>query len=379
MENFTFVGKLVKPKPDADLTKFYNEKKYDSGWVNRSCNFQMKINNQNLYLQAKGGKFDDDSKTKVYTFFTKEGGKHEKKQIPFAKRKDKKVVEKVCDWAKYVIDLSTGDTTKKYEYISAWDFVEMINRLIISGKYDDAIFRVTGNVNRSYSSDKGRWYSNFEPKKITLVNKKDATQYAHSTVELFFDKNSLEEVVIDEDVNTVAAYVQYYDSQDKEQKYAPYVLTVRKDLEAENQDLAKRKFDVVQRKFFKVDDEKVYKIGAIVEIFNGSHKVELNYDELDEETRENIELGIISEEDAIRDMSEDGNIYGERVQENIFLKPARGYTKGRVVVEDMKPEELQNITPDDIELDDGGDLDFDDDDIFGDDDGLDVDTDDLPF
>lgn len=158
--------------------------------------------------------------------------------------------------------------------------------------------------------------------------------------------------------------------------FAPYALTVRKD-KSDNQDLADRRFEVIQKKFFKVDDEKVYKMGAIVNIFSGNHKLDIKLEDLDEELRENVELRIITIEEAARSLSEDGNVYGERVQENIFIKPSRGYASGRLEASEFTSSNLRNISDDDENLDDGGVEDIDDDDLFEDAD--DIDDDDLPF
>ncbi|WP_305180600.1 hypothetical protein [Ileibacterium valens] len=380
MESFNFCGKILAPKKpkEGEARKDFSEVKYDSGWVNRTCNFAMSINDQTQYLQAKGGKFSPESKrkNKIYTFYKTADGKSEKKEIPFEKRQDPAVLEKVPAWAKYVIELNKDN---KKEYLSAWDFAKAVNSLVTSDKYRDRQFRVSGNVNRSFNSEKDRWYSNFEVKKISFVpENQTADEYAHSTVELFFDQSAMDEIVLaaDGEMNTVSAYVQYYDSKEKETMFAPYALTVRKD-KSDNQDLADRRFEVIQKKFFKVDDEKVYKMGAIVNIFSGNHKLDIKLEDLDEELRENVELRIITIEEAARSLSEDGNVYGERVQENIFIKPSRGYASGRLEASEFTSSNLRNISDDDENLDDGGVEDIDDDDLFEDAD--DIDDDDLPF
>lgn len=118
-------------------------------------------------------------------------------------------------------------------------------------------------------------------------------------------------------------------------------------------------------------------MGAIVNIFSGNHKLDIKLEDLDEELRENVELRIITIEEAARSLSEDGNVYGERVQENIFIKPSRGYASGRLEASEFTSSNLRNISDDDENLDDGGVEDIDDDDLFEDAD--DIDDDDLPF
>lgn len=61
-------------------------------------------------------------------------------------------------------------------------------------------------------------------------------------------------------------------------------------------------------------------------MLNGSQKVELTEDMLTDEQRENIEFGLCTLEDIVKEMG--GDVYGDRVTDIVIDKLGRGYTNG---------------------------------------------------
>ena len=62
-------------------------------------------------------------------------------------------------------------------------------------------------------------------------------------------------------------------------------------------------------------------------LLNGAQRKELDLDDLDEETRENIELGLITMEDVKRELGI-SNTFGDRVQEYQIIGLMSGFAKG---------------------------------------------------
>ena len=62
-------------------------------------------------------------------------------------------------------------------------------------------------------------------------------------------------------------------------------------------------------------------------MLNGAQKQEITEDMLTDEQREDLDCGLITMDDIRAELG--GSVYGERIREYQFLKPAKGFTKGR--------------------------------------------------
>ena len=78
---------------------------------------------------------------------------------------------------------------------------------------------------------------------------------------------------------------------------------------------------------FEDDDESFKEYGVIVNMLNGAQRVEITEDMLTDEQKEDIEFGLITLDDIRKDLG--GSAYGDRIREYQFVKPARGFMKGR--------------------------------------------------
>ena len=114
---------------------------------------------------------------------------------------------------------------------------------------------------------------------------------------------------------------------------------------------AKKKAEAIKHKFI-VEDDSFKEYGAIVNMLNGAQKTEITEDMLTDEQKEDLDLGIITMEDIRADLG--GDVYGERIREYQFAKPARGFTKGRQ--DTVWTEEDMIIKPIEEEIQDDEDL-----------------------
>lgn len=60
-------------------------------------------------------------------------------------------------------------------------------------------------------------------------------------------------------------------------------------------------------------------------MLDGAQKTEITEDMLTDEQKDDLECGLITMDDI---RAEYGKVYGDRIRELQFVKPARGFTKG---------------------------------------------------
>lgn len=399
--NFEMLGKITMSK---ETEKFhpYSETKYESGWVKRRIMFNAICGDNRHLLSVDGGSFADGHGD-VYTF-TKgsvdaNGNKvkGESLKIPFKDRLTSPKLAEVAEFKKFVFDLekpnrryklekatekikegtsltdeelrelgieSEADVKseleksnkKKHEFISEWDFVEFIKKVIDSGKYNDKKFFIRGNATYSYSDKNQKVYENYVPQRIYLADD-DAEEYSTATIKVIYGADAVDEMSAEEKGKYyVSGYMMEYDNNRKENIPVPVVVTIPV-APTEASDKDKKKVEAIKRKFV-VEDDTFKELGIEVNMLNGAQKVEITEDMLTDEQKEDLECGLITLDDIRADLG--GNVYGDRVQEYQFSKIARGFTKGRndtvYTAEDMviKPieEKLPEGTDDLFDTDD---------------------------
>ena len=399
--NFEMLGKITMSK-ETEKFKPYSETKYDSGWVKRRIMFNAICGDNRHLLTVDGGSFADGHGD-VYTF-TKgsvdaNGNKvkGESLKIPFKDRLTSPKLAEVAEFKKFVFDLekpnrryklekavekikegtsltdeelrelgveSESDVKgeleksnkKKHEFISEWDFVEFIKKVIDSGKYNDKKFFIRGNANYSYSDKNQKVYENYVPQRIYLADD-DAEEYSTATIKMIYGADAVNEMSAEEKGKYyVSGYMMEYDNNRKANIPVPVVVTIPV-ASTDASDKDKKKVEAIKRKFI-VEDDTFKELGIEVNMLNGAQKVEITEDMLTEEQKDDLECGLITLDDIRDDLG--GSVYGDRVQEYQFTKIARGFTKGRndtvYTAEDMviKPieEELPEGTDDLFDTDD---------------------------
>ena len=368
--NFEMLGKITMSK---ETEKFhpYSETKYESGWVKRRIMFNAICGDNRHLLSVDGGSFADGHGD-VYTF-TKgsvdaNGNKvkGESLKIPFKDRLTSPKLAEVAEFKKFIFDLekpnrryklekaaekikegtsltdeelrelgleSEADVKseleksnkKKHEFISEWDFVEFIKKVIDSGKYNDKKFFIRGNATYSYSDKNQKVYENYVPQRIYLADD-DAEEYSTATIKVIYGADAVDEMSAEEKGKYyVSGYMMEYDNNRKENIPVPVVVTIPV-APTEASDKDKKKVEAIKRKFV-VEDDTFKELGIEVNMLNGAQKVEITEDMLTDEQKEDLECGLITLDDIRADLG--GNVYGDRVQEYQFSKIARGFTRGR--------------------------------------------------
>ena len=393
MISFEVTGKLSVGK-ETEKFKPFEEKEYSSGWVNRTIRFNATSGTNRLMMQVKGGAFKDGHGmlylySKDYVDANGKKVKGEPFTIPFGERFNPKHISNAAEWKKFVIDLEVSgrrwklenalekskeghefseselrelgvftaadieselekSKKKRKEFLSEYDFAEFLNTLLRSDKYKDKKFVVRGTYEMQYSEDKQRWYSNYVPNRIYLAAD-DAEETATANVVLFYDSSSLIDATEEKGRYYVNGYVQVYDNNRKQNVFAPYTVVIKTD------DNEKKVKKIVS--LFTVD-EGVKELGMVVNLLDGAQKTEITFESLSEDVQDNILCGLVEFEDVVKSLG--GSIYGERITENRFTKLGRGYGAGRKdTVYSSEDFVIRSLNADD-------------EDIFEDDDDLDL-------
>lgn len=392
MNTFNFVAKIASIK---DTEKFHpiDHKTYKTGWETLTVKFNCISGYNRVMVMAQGGKWQNDSKNVIKTFsksITDENGKvtkGEKIDIPWSKRFDEDQIDKVAGFKKFTCD--TGDVkmrrklqrlvkafrdktvtddmmedagiynvndakaaldksnAKKKVFLSEWDFAEYITKVIESDKFKNKQFNISGTYEVSYNADKNRFYTNYHVNKIVLESD-DVAPSTEMKIDFYFGENAWDDSQYEETGKCyVNGWISYYDNALKKYGFKDISITVKED---------EKKIEGLKRKF--VDVENIKQIGMTLKVIEGSEYVELTMDMLDEETRNDIEYGLVSFEEVKRERG--GRVVGDRVSELRYVELAANKNKPQdtiYTVDDMHAARVE-VAKDSLFDDD--------DDIFGD-------------
>lgn len=391
--NFEMTGKLSISK---ETEKFhpYTEKTYPSGWVRKQLLFNVTCGDNRHMLTVTAGAFADGHGD-IYSF-TKgevdENGnkvKGESIQIPFKERLTSPKLAEIAEFKKFIIDLeqpgrryklqnmadklhegkeltdeelkavgleSKDDVVtaleksnkKRHEFISEWDYIDFIKKVIGSEKYKDKLFFIRGNGEYQYSDNQQKVYESYIPTRIYLAAD-DAEPSSTATINIIFNSESLDEMSVEEKGKYyVNGHMMEYDQNRKANIPVPVTIVIPV---PEDDEKGKKKAEAFKHKFM-VDDDTYKEYGAIVNMLNGAQKTEITEDMLTDEQRKDLDLGIITMDDIRAEIG--GNVYGDRIREYQLVKPARGFTKGRQDTvwtdEDMIIKPIEETVPDSEDL-----------------------------
>ena len=400
MASFNFTGKISLPKKTEKFNPI-EQKEFASSWMNTTVKFNVISGTNRVLCVAQGGKWVSDNKNVIKTFSkstTDENGKvtkGEKIEIAWAKRFNEEEIAKVAGFKKFVVD--TGDYKMRYklqdlveafengtvtdeqmealeidnlddakaalekskakrkEFISEWDFAEYMIKVAQSDKMKDKLFNVSGDYEVQYSTDKNRFYVNYHVNRVTLAAE-DAEPKTEMKIDFLFGEDAWDDSNFEETGKVlVNGWISYYDSNCKSTGFKDTVVVIREDNE--------KKRNALKRKF--TCDEGIKQIGLTLSVIEGAEVIELTMDMLDEETREDIECGLLDFEDVKRELG--GRAIGDRVSELRFaeLTPKKNVAQDTVyTIEDMHPAKAYMADEDEEDEEEVTDIfDSDDDDL----------------
>lgn len=363
---FNMVGKLSIGK-ETDTFKPYSEQKFQSGWTSRTLNFNCLSGDNRFRMQVRGGHQTDINKDDFVYVFTKrnDSEKGETIRLDFKDRLKFKDMNLVPDYRKYIIDLEVpgrrwkienciskheaGEEVNesdlkeigldnvgqldeafvkskalRFQFLSQWDYAEFLNRVITSGKYDKEMFHISGVHMFEYNENKGTFYEHFEPQNIYRVS--NVEEKSTESIKFYFNKESFVEYE-EKNKTMVLGKVMVYDGKRKSDIPCDYTLTINRPSDNSDPKFVKQYEKICS--MFKVNDGSWKEVGIVVDLLDGAQRKKITFDDLDEDTQENILLELTTLEDVQRELG--GTMYGKKVKESRFSKLARGYCKSGVV------------------------------------------------
>ena len=345
VSNFTLIG---SPKISDDYTFKIDEKSTNSNWVYNSLNLGIDCGERYgvIYAEMMGG-YSEENENKVFAHGKKDDGSDDfDKQIivDWDDRFDDDVLEEIGDLSFITVGLEKTDKGSTFykKFLSAYDAIAYIKEHLT----EDMVVNVKGNLKYSTYNDNTQVRKNITS--IVLSKVDDAANYkATFTQTILIDKDSasLKADNIDKDkgvmyVNArVLDYVKEVNGIEVKGQY-PYPKRFEFAMDFSNEAACKK----IMEKLFKVKKD-VTQITFEGEFVEGGAVVTATWDDLPDDIKEFVEMGIFTEEEALAKCTANGN----RERRMVLKKP-----QIKLVGDDKTPaiqKFEQRYTEDDLTLD----------------------------
>lgn len=344
VSNFNLVGKPVI----NDYTYKIDERSEKSNWVYNALNLGVDCGEKYgvVYCECMGG-YSEENENRIYAHGKKDDGSDDfDKQIIVAweDRFNDDVLEDIGDLSFITIGLEKTSADKTYykKFLSAYDAIAYVKEHLT----EDTVINVRGSLKYSSYNDNVQVRKNITS--IALSKADDPSKYkATFTQSILIDKDSasLKADNIDKDkgvmyVNArVLDYVKEVDGVEVKGQY-PYLKQFEFAMNFENEKQCK----TIYEKLFKVKKD-VTQVTFDGDFVEGGAVVTTTLDDLPDDIRDLVEMGVYTEEEACAKCTANGN----RERRMVLKKPSIklvGDNKTPVV---QKFEE--RFTEDDLALD----------------------------
>lgn len=337
MAQFEIIATLKAAK-ETDTFNPFEVRDFNSGWQNTRYRFNAISGTNRFMLEIGGGKWADDKKNQIFTFSKAEAGKKpEKMTVKWEDRKNPEVIDKVAGYRIYTCNLLTFDERKaleeegkedeakkkNHQFLEKTEFATLVKKVIDSGKYADAKFRILGTVEFQYSAKNNQFYRTLSVDKMYKVPS-DTPCKAEMTLNTFYTEGAVDAESYDDTKKMFFnCYTDHYFSTVKGNRFVPLTLVIN----GNGDEKAEKKAMAFKKMFEKFDDEAtVRKCGVVCQMIDGAEEQAVTYDDLDETTRDNIDMGLIELEDAIKAVG--GTMMGQRITEYRIKSLARNSASG---------------------------------------------------
>lgn len=338
--SFNLIGRVKVTDKTFNL-----DNSYDSGWTDNSMYVGVDCGGGNvIYAEMRSGFFPDkDNVIRAYSKDEKDdAGKSKSVEIAWEDRLDESLYDSISDssFLTVGVEKDVKEKTVYKKFLTAYDAVDYLNEHLEDGM----IVNVKGTLG----------YSEYEE---NISTKKDITSIVLSKVEdeKDFKATFSQTILVDsksigkknEEKNTIelAAYVVDYVGKPKidgEKIEVRKNVVFPKSFEVainENPEITTK----MLQKFFKSKKGKVAEITVIGNLVEGGSTVAITEDDIPDDIKELIEMGLYSEEEAEKKIAVGNN--GNREKRMIVLKPDITYVgkdenrKPTVAFEDAKYDE----------------------------------------
>lgn len=320
---------------------------YDSGWTDNSMYVGVYCGNGNtVYAEMRSGFYSDPDKESVIRAYSKDekddAGKSKSVEIAWEDRLDESLYDSISDssFLTVGVEKDVKDKTVYKKFLTAYDAVEYLNEHLEDGM----IVNVKGTI--GYSEYEGNVSTKKEITSIVLSKIDDEADFkATFSQTILVDSKSIGKKNDDKGTMELAAYVVDYVGKPKidgekieVKKNVTYPKTFEVAINDENPEITAK---MLQR-FFKPKKGKITEITVTGNLVEGGSTVNITEDDIPDDIKELIEMGLYSEEEAEKKIAV-GN--GNRERRMIIVKPDITYVgtgddrKPTVAFEDGKYDE----------------------------------------
>lgn len=340
---FNLVG---KPKI-GEYTYRIDEHSTKSSWVYNSMNLGIDCGEKYgvCYASLMAGYSPERANT-IYVHGKDDNGNDDFKnrfEVDWDDRKDDDVLDTIGDmcFIKVGIEQTTQGNNFTKRFLSAYDAIAYIKEYLT----DDMVVSVSGNL--KYSMYNGNVQMNKEITSIYLSRVEDPAQFhATFTQSILIDKDSASLKEVDKSTGImyvdaiVLDYMKEFNGHEIRGQF-PYHYQFEYEFDLSKPDICKKRYD----KMFKV--KKGYtQITFEGDFVSGNSSVSASWDDVPDDIKELVELGIYTEEEALEKCSDNGSR-----EHHMFLRRPVVIMQGN---EDNKTPNLQMFpeayTEDDLDM-----------------------------
>ena len=315
VSNFTLIG---KPKISEDYTFKIDERSDKSKWVYNSMNLGIDCSEKYgvVYAEMMGG-YSEENENKIYAHGKKDDGSDDFESqiiVDWDDRFNDDVLEEIGDLSFITVGLektSEGKTFYK-KFLSAYDAIAYIKEHLS----EDMVVNVKGNLKYSSYNDAVQVRKNITS--IVLSKADDSSKYAaRFTQTILIDKDSASLKNIDKDKGVmyvdarVLDYLKEYNGIEVKGQF-PYKKRFEFELNLENEKQCK----TIYEKLFKVKND-VNQITFEGEFIEGGAVVTANLEDLPQDIRDLVNMGVYTEEEACAKCTANGS----RERRMVLKKP----------------------------------------------------------
>ena len=341
---FEIVGK-IKLSKETEKFKPIEVKTSPKGWVGTRLKFSA-INETGFHnIECFEGYMNNNS-TICYVLGKDkdENGRFVKMQVKWMDRNKPEIIEKVASFSKYKIELA--DET--FEYLAGIDFVNKLIEILQNPSYENKRFLIEGDV--EFTEWNGNVYKKLVPKTVCEVTDQQEKDRTLIKYDFYYGEGAVDDTTYSEDGKYIVnGWIRQYDSSIKKEIGFKEQLVI--DTSVATDEKTKRAFEIIKNRM--VIDEGINKIGLKCVQVNGTQKRSVTMDDLTEEEKELIEVGLATFEDFEKEYS---NLNGPSVKETKIVGFLRGYNKGAqktdYTVEDFMSQDVTEEMMDFEEEDD---------------------------
>lgn len=336
---FNLIGRVKVTDKTFNL-----DNSYDSGWTDNSMYVGVDCGNGNtVYAEMRSGFFPDkDNVIRAYSKDEKDdAGKSKSVEIAWEDRLDESLYDSISDssFLTVGVEKDVKDKTVYKKFLTAYDAVEYLNEHLEDGM----IVNVKGTI--GYSEYEGNVSTKKEITSIVLSKIDDEADFkATFSQTILVDSKSIGKKNDDKGTMELAAYVVDYVGKPKidgEKIEVKKNVTYPKIFEVAINENPEITVKMLQR-FFKPKKGKITEITVTGNLVEGGSTVNITEDDIPDDIKELIEMGLYSEEEAEKKIAV-GN--GNRERRMIIVKPDITYVgtgddrKPTVAFEDGKYDE----------------------------------------